>query len=324
MVMPHTSRRSRHAAFRSWAVAMLLAAIPAATPLAAQDATPRLLRPADIDALPIARAGVRHAYGSDSLQFGELRLPDGAGPFPVAVVLHGGCWYGPYAAVRNAAPLADALTDAGIATWNVEYRRYDHPGGGWPGTFRDVADALDHVRVLARSHPLDTTRLVTIGHSAGGHLAAWLATRSSLVTSSPLRTAATPLRPTGVVALGGIMDLREYQTRQRATCGNPAVESLLGGLPDAVPDRVADASPIERLPLGVPHVHVAGELDRISPASERERFAALARARGDRVEVITVPGLGHHDIMAPGTAAGQAAIGAVRRLLGLAPPSGRP
>jgi acetyl esterase/lipase len=322
--MSHTHRRSRRAALASCAVVAVLATIAATTPLPAQGGTPRLLRPADVDALPVTRAAVRHTYGPDSLQFGELRLPDGVGPFPVAVVLHGGCWYGPYAAVRNAAPLADALTDAGIATWNVEYRRYDHPGGGWPGTFRDVADALDHVRVLARTQPLDTTRLVTVGHSAGGHLAAWLATRDALDASSALRTASAPLRPSGVVTLGGILDLREYQARQRATCGNPAVESLLGGMPDAVPARVAEASPIERLPLGVPHAHVAGALDRIAPASERERFAQIARARGDLVEVITVPDLGHHDVMAPTTTAGEAAIAAVRRLLGLTPSPGRP
>lgn len=299
----------------------VVASLVAAT-ASAQAAGPRLLRPAEIDALPLRTAGQRIAYGPDSLQFGELRLPPGPGPFPVVVVLHGGCWYSPYASIRNAAPLAEALTDAGLATWNVEYRRYDHPGGGWPGTFLDVAQALDHVRALARSHPLDTTRLITIGHSAGAHLAAWLATRAHLAPTSPLRTASAPLRPTGVVGLGGIMDLREYQGRQLATCGNPAVESLLGGLPDRVPDRVADASPIERLPLGVPHTHVAGALDRIAPAAELERFAALARAAGDAVDIVIVPAQGHHDVMAPGTDAGRAAIEAVRRLLEQRPAAG--
>jgi acetyl esterase/lipase len=297
------------------AAGLALLAACTAQPGAAQPTAPRLLRPADIDALPVRTTGVRHGYGPDSLQFGELRLPEGRGPFPVAVVLHGGCWYGPYAAVRNAAPLAEALTAAGVATWNVEYRRYDHPGGGWPGTFLDAAQALDHVRTLARSYPLDTTRVITIGHSAGAHLAAWLGTRARLRPSSPLHTGSAPLRPAGLVTLGGILDLREYQQRQLATCGNPAVESLLGGLPAEVPDRLADASPIERLPIGIPHIHVAGALDRIAPEAELERFAALARAGGDRVSVVIVPALGHHDVMAPSTAAGQAAVMAVRQLL---------
>jgi len=293
-----------------------LLALALGDPLGAQSAGVRLLRPTDIDTLPVQTVGERIAYGADSLQFGELRVPSGAGPFPVAIVIHGGCWYGPYANIRNAAPLADALTARGIATWSVEYRRYDHPGGGWPGTFADVGDAADALRGLAARYPLDTTRVVATGHSAGAQLAAWLATRARLATTSPLARP-TPLRLTGVVALGGIMDLREYQRRQRATCGNPAVESLLGGLPDAVPDRLAAVSPIERLPLGVPHHHVAGALDRIAPADVLGTFAERARAAGDSVVITIVPGLGHHDIMAPHTAAGRAAIAAIRQLLGV-------
>lgn len=293
-----------------------LAAAHAQAPM--QPARPRLLRPADIDTLPLRTPGVRVAYGRDSLQFGELRVPPGPGPFPVAIVIHGGCWYGPYASVRNAAPLADALAADGVATWNLEYRRYDHPGGGWPGTFTDVAQATDHLRTLAAVHPIDTGRVVAIGHSAGAQLAAWLATRDRLPSSSALH-APSPLRLTGVVALGGVMDLREFQTRQRATCGNPAIESVLGGHPDTVPARVAEVSPIERLPLGVPHHHVAGALDRIAPAEVLESFATRARAAGDQVTVTVVPALGHHDVMAPQTAAGQAALAAVRRLLGRPP-----
>jgi acetyl esterase/lipase len=289
----------------------------------ATGARPRLLRPADIDTLPLRTAGTRIAYGRDSLQFGELRVPDGSGPFPIAIVIHGGCWYGPYASVRNGAPLADAITAEGVATWNIEYRRYDHPGGGWPGTFRDVGEAIDHVRTLARTHPIDTTRIVALGHSAGAQLAAWGATRGRLATGSALH-APDPLALSGVVSLGGVMDLRAFQTRQRQTCGNPAIESVLGGLPDAVPERYREVSPIERLPLGVPHAHIAGELDRIAPRAEIERFAANARAAGDTVTIEIVPQLGHHDVMAPRTDGGRAAIDAVRRLLRLPERTGRP
>jgi acetyl esterase/lipase len=296
-----------------------LLSLCAITSAQAQDARPRLMRPADVDALPVRNAGDRIAYGADSLQFGELRLPEGRGPFPVAIVIHGGCWYSPYASVRNAAPLADALQAVGIATWNIEYRRYDHPGGGWPGTFRDVAQATDHVRTLAAAYPLDTTRVVAVGHSAGAQLGAWLATRDRLDASSALHMP-HPLQLTGIVALGGVMDMREFQARQRQTCGNPAIESVVGGLPDAVPERYREVSPIERLPLGVPHVHVAGALDRIAPRDVTEAFAKKARAAGDSVRIVTVPALGHHDVMAPATAGGAAAIAAVRALLGAGEP----
>lgn len=293
----------------------LLMVVLSAAMAEAQDAPrARLMRPADIDTLPVRDAGQRISYGADSLQFGELRLPPGRGPFPVAIVIHGGCWYSPYANIRNAAPLADALTTAGVATWNVEYRRYDHPGGGWPGTFQDVARATDYVRTLAATYPLDTLRVLAIGHSAGAQIGAWLATRARLHERSALFTPA-PLTLQGVVSLGGVMDMAEFQRRQLVTCGNPAIESVMGGLPSAVPERYRDVSPIERLPLGVPHVHIAGALDRIATRDVTKVFADSARKRGDSVEVISVPALGHHDVMSPRTEAGKAAIQAVMRLL---------
>ncbi len=282
---------------------------------------PRLMRAGDVDTIPLRDAGVRIAYGSDSLQFGELRLPVGAtnsNRAPIAVIIHGGCWYSPYASARNSAPLADALAQSGVATWNLEYRRYNNPGGGWTGTFRDVADGADYVRVLAKLYPIDTTRMVLAGHSAGGHLALWLASRSSIDRSSPL-FGGTPLRVRGVVSIAGIADLREFYGRERSTCGNPAVESLLGGAPDSVPARLREASPIDRLPLGVPSVHIAGDRDFIAPLAVRDAYASAARLRGDSVRVITVPGDGHFEAMTPYKTAGRAVVTAIRAMLQLPP-----
>ena len=284
-------------------------------------AAPRLMRAGDVDTVPLRDIGVRIAYGPDSLQFGELRLPAGASNsqrVPIAIIIHGGCWYSPYASVRNSAPLADALAQSGVATWNVEYRRYNNPGGGWTGTFRDVADAADYVRPLAKLYPLDTTRIVLAGHSAGGHLALWLASRHALDRASPLFGGA-PMSVRGVVSIGGIADLREFYTRERTTCGNPAVESLLGGTPDSVPARLREASPIERLPLGVPTVHIAGERDFIAPIAVRDAYVTAARARGDSARVITIVGDGHFEAMTPYKAAGRAVIDAIRGLLDLPP-----
>lgn len=308
-----TQRPARATASLCGLASLLLAAFVDVAPLSAQA---RLMRAGDVDTIPLRVTPTPIAYGPDSLQVGELRLPSGRGPFPVAVVIHGGCWLSRYASARNSAPLAEALAEAGIATWNIEYRRYDHPGGGWPGTFLDVAHATDYVRTLARSHPIDTTRVVTVGHSAGGQLALWLATRTALPAQSALRTATAPLAVSGVVSIGGIADLREFFTRQRSTCGNPGVESLLGGVPDSVPDRVREASPVERLPIGVPSVHIAGARDFIAPTAVREAFAEAARQRGDRATVITIPDQGHFEAMAPSTAAGRAVIAATLELLG--------
>ncbi len=305
----------------SWAVAIALTSISAFSASArAQTATGtpptpavRLLRATDVDTMPVREPGVRIAYGKDSLQFGDLRVPKGRGTFAVAIILHGGCWYSPYAALRNTAPLAQAITDGGVATWNVEYRRYDQPGGGWPGTFRDAAAAADYVRALAKRYPLDTNRIVVAGHSAGAHLALWLASRPSLPATSEL-AGGRPLALGGVVSIGGIADLREFFAREKRTCGNPAVESLLGGVPDSVPLRVREASPAERLPLRVPSVHIAGERDFIAPRAVIDAYATRARAAGDSVVVITIPGEGHFEAIAPTREAGRAVIDAVLRL----------
>src|SRR5215213_6600884 len=138
----------------------------------------RLLGPKDVDTIASKPADTRLAYEAGPEQFGELRVPTGSGPFPLAIVLHGGCFRANLGTVQSTAALSDALRDAGVATWNVEYRRTDNPGGGWPGTFMDVAAAAYYVRLLAAKYRIDTTRVIAVGHSAGGFLAAWLAARS--------------------------------------------------------------------------------------------------------------------------------------------------
>src|SRR6478752_1234869 len=129
-----------------------------------------------------AAPGERIPYGKGTLQFGDLRVPDGPGSHPVAILVHGGCWSAKLGQLPEAAtsldllrPLAAALVQNGIATWNVEYRRLGNDGGGWPGTYEDLANATDFIRELAPKHHLDLQRIVLVGHSSGGHLALWLA-----------------------------------------------------------------------------------------------------------------------------------------------------
>ena len=136
----------------------------------------RPMTPQDLASLPSRAPDRRLAYGEDSSQYGELRIPTGSGPHPVVILVHGGCFKAVYATTRDLAPMGDALRDGGIATWNVEYRRLGEPGSGWPGTYLDIGRAVDHVRALAREYPLDLGRVVILGHSAGGHLAALLGT----------------------------------------------------------------------------------------------------------------------------------------------------
>jgi acetyl esterase/lipase len=286
--------------------ATLLAAVPGA----------QRLGPRDVNGLPSRPADARVNYAtSDPLQFGELRLPKGRGPFPVAIVIHGGCWVSTFATLQNTAAFADALRDAGVATWNVEYRRLDNPGAGWPGTFADVAAAADYVRTLAKQHDLDLSRVVAVGHSAGAHLALWLAARSRLPSNSLLYQK-TPLRLRGAVALGGPGDLRDFTTYARDICGAPVIEQLLGGTPQAVPDRYAQASPVELLPFRARQILIVGTEDGVMPPRARDAYVAAALKAGDQAESVAVPGAGHFETIAPSSAAWPIVRDKILELLG--------
>ncbi|HEV2149605.1 MAG TPA: alpha/beta hydrolase [Longimicrobiaceae bacterium] len=265
----------------------------------------------EVAALPVPAPDHRIAYGADPLQFGELRLPEGPGPHPVAVFIHGGCWRSQFD-VRHVASASAALARAGVAVWTLEYRRIGDPGGGWPGTFQDVARGTDHLRELARRYPLDLDRVVLVGHSAGGHLALWLAARRNVPSSSPL-VSGDPLPVRGVVPLAGITDLRAYGAAP-GSC-NAAVPLLLGGSPAEVPDRYAQASPAELLPLGVPQRLLHGALDAIVPVEQSREFAERASARGDDARLVLVEGAGHFDLVAPFSPAWARVEEAVRSLL---------
>lgn len=274
------------------------------------------LRPADVANLPSKAADVRASYATaDPMQFGDLRMPAGAGPFPVAIVIHGGCWVSTFATLQSTAALADALRDAGVATWNVEYRQLDLPGGGWPGTFQDVAAAADHLPALAMEHPLDLSRVVAVGHSAGAHLALWLAARARLPAGSVLHDD-SPLPLTAAVALGGPGDLRDFATYDAQICGTPVIAPLMGGAPDAVPDRYAQGSPVELLPLGTRQVLIVGAEDGVMPARARDAYVAAATKAGDNAEVVVVPNASHFEVIAPTTTAWPIVRDTILELLG--------
>lgn len=255
------------------------------------------MRPTEVAALQAPAPDRVSHYGEDALQYGELRLPAGAGPFPVVVVLHGGCWTSGFATVDYTDVLAAEITAMGYATWNVEYRQVGDPGAGWPGTFEDWGNALDHLRVLAESEPLSLKQVVVIGHSAGAHGALWLGLRPNIPNAAYL-TGKAPLRPHAVVAIDGIADLRGWIGADANVCGKPVIAPFMGGTPEEVPERYALASPIENTPLGIDQYLVAS---KVMTPEMAQSYAETATAKGDAVAVLQVIDGGHHDIMAPTT-----------------------
>jgi acetyl esterase/lipase len=210
---------------------------------------------------------VRHAYGPHPHQFGELRLPDGDGPFGVCVLVHGGGWSVGYDLSLMAALAAD-LPRRGWAAWNLEYRRVGpRSGGGWPQTGEDVRDGIAALRALAAGGaPLDLDRVVVCGHSAGGQLALWAVARAG---------PDAPVRPRGVVSQAGVVHLPRRTGAE--------VAAFLGGSWEDLPERYREASPSSNLPIGVPLLLVQGTADAVVPAAMAERFAQGARAAGDEV-----------------------------------------
>jgi len=233
------------------------------------------------------------AYGPAPRQYVEVFKPPGRGPFPVAVLIHGGCFYNKYEGMPQLRGMAGALKARGVAVWSIEYRGLETPGGGYPGTFQDINAAMAALKVRARALHIDTRRIVVVGHSAGAYLALWVAGRQNLPTSSPLHVS-HPLRVKQVVALGGSGDIHPDIPSFRQPCG--LEPGALTGLPTPErPDVYADTSPAALLPNGARTVFINGEVDTIATPANSSTYAARVRAAGDKADVIVIPHASHYD-----------------------------
>jgi acetyl esterase/lipase len=252
---------------------------------------------------PAPPAASVHRYGPGEHRFAELRLPEGRGPFPVAAVIHGGCWLS-IADLTYMHAFSEALLDRGWAVWSLEFNRIDQPDGAWPGILEDVAAGLDHLQVVARDHPLELARVVAFGHSSGGHLALWAAGRAGLppdTDGGPILRGEAPLPIAGVVGLAPIADLRDYTRYTR--CGPAAVQDFLG-TDELESDRMALSDPAGLIPAGVPQLLLFGALDPIVPPEHGGAYLDRRGARGDvpgDVRLRTIEGAGHFELVAPFT-----------------------
>ena len=288
---------------KRWVLGLLgaLAATPApAEPLGWQTYTER----------PHVKADVRIAYGPSPAQVVDLFLPKGSGPFPVVVLIHGGCYMAQFDGLPQVSPMAADLARRGYAVWNLDYRKLGEAGAGYPGTFVDVADAVDRLRTEAQRYHLDLRRVVALGHSAGGHLALWAASRARLPKTSPLWRA-DPLRIGAAISLAGIGDLKGQGTVFGGACGQEAIPSVIDA--QGRKDPYYDTSPAEMLPLGVRVVMISGDFDHVMPPFTGRDFVLKLRAAGDTAEVISIPDAGHFDVVAPEAPAWKVVTGTLAR-----------
>ena len=241
-------------------------------------------------------ADARLLYGPDPNHFGDLRLPRGRGPHPVAVNMHGGFWRAQYD-LAHAGHLCAALARAGIATWNMEYRRVGNPGGGWPGSFEDATLGFRFLETLAGRFPLDLERVVVMGHSAGGQMALCLAAHQPSLR--------------GAMSLAGVLDLRRAFELHLS---RDAVVEFLGGPPQRIAEHYLEASPLE-LAIKTPQRILHGRQDRIVPVEMSRHYAVEKRRRGEPVKLLEVERAGHFELIDPRSAAWKTVEAAVRELL---------
>lgn len=224
---------------------------------------------------------LRLTYGSDPNQFVDVRLPATKPPHPIVFFIHGGYWRAKYD-LTYAGHLCHALKQGGIATWNVEYRRVGNPGGGWPGTFEDIRSAFHLLNANPSSKAsLDLNRLCVAGHSAGGQLALCLAAHEPSITRA--------------LSLAGVLDLRRGWELHLS---NDAVSGFLGGSPDHVPDHYHEASPAEQR-INARQILIHGTRDQDVPYELSKSYADRKTKSGEHVELLTLPDIGHFEIVDP-------------------------
>lgn len=232
-----------------------------------------------------------HRYGPAASQLGDLLLPKAKHP-PVVCLIHGGFWRLPYG-YDQYNPIAEDLVQRGYAAWNLEYRRIGEPGGGWPNTLRDVSLGIDHLAKLKTDGAdIDLDRVITVGHSAGGHLALWAAGPRQLEPDDPAPKV-TIMAAVGQAPAADLLRIYELG------CSNGVAVELTGGTPEEYPKRYRLASPRALLPLGVPQLIVQGAADdTVIPDIGRE-YTKAARAAGDRCDYVEFQGMGHFEHLDP-------------------------
>lgn len=274
---------------------------------------------ADLLATPQPEPDQTIRTGPGETDIVDLWLPVGEAPYPTVIMIHGGCWQKSIADRTLMNYAADALRKQGMAVWNIEYRGVDEEGGGYPGTFQDVARAVDAFGEIGPDLGLRTQKVAAFGHSAGGHLALWAAARHKLPPESPLYADA-PFRIEGVVNSGGLADLEASAPVTQPECLADIMGKLTGSPSDARANVFSDTSPAELLPLGVAQYSVNGASDRIAPPRLGEAYTEKAKAAGDGelANFVAVPDSGHVELIAPGTRAFDEQARLLKAMLGIA------
>jgi acetyl esterase/lipase len=277
----------------------------------------------DILSRTIPSADHRIPYGTEPSQFGDLwlpqRIPDSPNRslLPLVVFFHGGWWQSEYG-LGYAGHLCAALKKEGIACWSVEYRRVGETNGGYPATFQDAAAGFDFAATLAKTYQLDLSRVITMGHSAGGHLAFWVAGRQHIEPHSELYEPRPQVPLHGAIALAGAVDLRltiDLSGYFTFAHDKHEVYALMGGSPQDRPDRYKMGNPGDLLPFHIPQVLIQGTADDQIPPWLPSRWAEISRQTRDTVTISIIPSADHFDVVDPESRAWATVRDSVRKMI---------
>jgi len=239
----------------------------------------------DILSRPQPLPDERVAYGADPNQFLEVRLPRAQRPHSVVLNIHGGFWRAKYD-LAHAGHLCEVLRAAGVATFNIEYRRVGNAGGGWPGTFEDIRAAYRFVQQERSRFHLDLDRLIVMGHSAGGQLALCLAAHETSLHRA--------------ISLAGVIDLKKAFALHLS---HDAVVEFLGGKPDAVPEHYREADPMELTAQHTQQWLLHGSDDDTVPPELSRDYVLQKKKAGEPAELLEIPHAGHFDLIDPASEA---------------------
>lgn len=257
---------------------------------------PKTITPSTLSAIEVPAPDALIPYGESPQQVGEWRIPEGKGPFPAVLMIHGGCWRDGFGTRATLAPMAEVLAGHGIASYNIDYRELGVEGAGWPGTFQDWARAASMFDELASQYPIDRDRLTVLGHSAGTTASVWLSKRPSLPPNSPLR-GSNPTVFASAVHVDGPMDMATAIGADAQICRQPTIVPFMGGTPEQVPENYRITSALGSGAGEVRQMLVVGPLLSNFGA---DRIEAAMRAAGNDVTSI-VAGNDHLGMLIPGT-----------------------
>lgn len=256
-------------------------------------ATGQLITASDIIKWENPTGYERIYYGDNPLQFGDLRIPESGTDFPVAILIHGGCYLSEYS-LGHLGLMAKEITEMGIATWSIEYRKIGDEGGGWPGTFQDISDGTNFIAELVDTYKLDLNNVIIVGHSSGGHAALWLGGYTKPMMDAPARK----IELKGILALAAVTDLSR---RHASGDCDDVVEKLMGGSPMEVPERYNLTSPMEMemSQIDVPQILIVGTEDREARIDENERYYKRWSGNEENIQLILAEGSGHFELIFP-------------------------